>query len=137
LILWEGLHAHVGAICGWCVDGCVVQESGAGPTWEGLWGCGVGAGGWRLAVSQSRGGRLGNVLGTGDNNMELRLPLSDIGGIGECKSCAEECALYASHGGRIWAGAVIWGDRWITLKVYSSSELILQNALTKVNSYRC
>jgi hypothetical protein len=129
LILRESLHAHVGAGGGGCVDRCVVQEGGTGPSREWLGSGGISAG--RLDISYfplSRSGRLGNILGTSLDDVESSLILSHVGGISGRKSGAEERALNASHGGRIWAASgSIWNDRCITLKDYSSSALTSQN----------
>jgi hypothetical protein len=111
---WEGLHAHVGSNSWGRADGGVVKEGGTSPAWEGL---GVGCVGAEGSVSISYSPRRTDLLGTSLNEVELALPLTDVGGIDDRKGGAEECALDSSDGGRVGAGSIVWCDRWIALEV--------------------
>jgi hypothetical protein len=79
-IIWlsvgEGLHAHVAVVFDRGHDTGVFEESG---TPEAVY--------WR--------GRLVVHVGTGDDDVKLRLPLTDVGGFGGGDAGAEEGALDA------------------------------------------
>lgn len=113
---WEGLHAHVGSNSWGRADGGVVKEGGTSPAWEGL---GVGCVG----------------VGTSLNDVELALPLANVGSIDDRKGGAEECALDSSGGGRVGAGSVVRCDRWIALEV-DVERIAAVHSVTQSSAFR-
>jgi hypothetical protein len=73
-----------------------------------------------------------NILRTSDDDVEITLVLPSVGGVGEGKRSAKECALYTSDRGWVYAARIICIYRWVTLEVCLFSDLSSAVELTKL-----